>query len=47
MLIHLTLTAVVSFVLCATAVREPPTAPPLKLKTDKAERLSGVFGWGA
>lgn len=30
MLVHLTLAAVVSFVLAAQAVRQPPTAPPLK-----------------
>jgi hypothetical protein len=47
MLIHLTLLAVMSFVLSATAVRQPPTAPPLKLRADKGERLSSAFARGA
>jgi hypothetical protein len=47
MLIHLTLVAVASFVLSATAVRQAPTAPPLKFKTDKGERLSSAFAGGA
>jgi hypothetical protein len=47
MLIHLTLVAVASFVLSATAVRQPPTAPPLKLKAETGERLSGALAGGA
>jgi hypothetical protein len=47
MLIHLTLVAVASFVLSATAVRQPPTAPPLKFKADKGERRSSAFAGGA
>jgi hypothetical protein len=47
MLIHLTLVAVASFVLSATAVRQPPTAPPLKLKADEGERLFSAFARGA
>jgi hypothetical protein len=47
MLLHLTLAAVASFVLSATAVRQPPTAPPLKLKAETGEGLSGTLEGGA
>lgn len=47
MLLHLTLAAVASFVLSATAVRQPPTAPPLKLKAEKVEGLFGALAGGA
>jgi hypothetical protein len=47
MLLHLTLAAVASLVLSATAVRQPPTAPPLKLEAEKGEGLFGALGGGA
>ncbi len=47
MLKYLTLAAVASFVLSATAVRQPPTAPPLKLKAEKGDSLFGALGRGA
>jgi hypothetical protein len=47
MLITLTLAALASYVLSAQAVRQPPTAPPLKLKLERATPLSGLLERGA
>ena len=47
MLLHLTLAAVASFVLSATAVKQPPTAPPLKIKAETSEGRSGALEGGA
>ncbi len=41
MLIHLGLAALASFVLAAQAVRQPPTAPPLKSEFDTETDRSG------
>ena len=47
MLTNLTLAVMASLVLSATAVRQPPTAPPLKLMAQKGKTLSAKLEWGA
>ena len=47
MLINLTLAVLASLVLSAEAVRQPPTAPPVKLTTAKGESLSRKLERGA
>jgi len=47
MLTTLALAALGSHVLSAQAVRQPPTAPPLKLKLERARPLSGLLEGGA
>ncbi len=43
----LTLAALASFVLATQAVRQPPTAPPLKAKFETETDRSGSFLRGA
>jgi hypothetical protein len=47
MLINLTLAVLASLVLSAQAVRQPPTAPPLKPTAEMGRSLSGKLERGA
>ena len=47
MLINLTLAVIASLVLSANAVRQPPTAPPLKLMARKGNALTATLERGA
>jgi len=47
MLINLTLAVLASLVLSTQAVRQPPTAPPLKLTAETDRRPSGKLSRGA
>ena len=47
MLINLTLAVMASLVLSANAVRQPPTAPPLKLSARKSNALTATLERGA